>query len=112
MPPRARARDKLLASFSRATYSGVAQTFNLALRRMQLLPELQLTSSFASSSLLQPYVVEPRSRANIAASRRAPCADVPLAQALAIALTRSAEAGRSGCASVKGSKGGIVAGGG
>jgi hypothetical protein len=110
LPPRARARDKLLASFSRATYSGVAQTFNLALRRMQLLPELQLTSSFSSSSLLQPYVVEPRSRANITASRRAFCADVPLVQALAFALNRSAEAERRVCAPAKGLNEGIVAG--
>jgi hypothetical protein len=49
-----------------------------------------------------------RSRANIAASRRAPCADVPLVQALAIALNRSAEAERRVCAPVKGSNAGIV----
>ncbi len=86
MPPHMRARDKLVASFSRAIYSGVAQTFNLAVRRLQLSAAQRVPlASFPYSSLRDPYVTVARAR-NIN-SRRPPFADVSLVESLAAALT-------------------------
>jgi hypothetical protein len=89
MPPHMRARDKLLASFSRAIYSGVAQTFNLAVRRMQLSVTQRVPlASFPCSSLRDPYMTVPQVRNS--SSRRPPFADVPLVESLAAALAAPA----------------------
>ncbi len=85
-----RAGDKLLATFSRAAYSGVAQTFNLAFKRLQLSAAQHLpVAFFPFSSLRDPYVSEPRSRLNSRFHRRAPFAETPLVEALAAALAES-----------------------
>jgi hypothetical protein len=58
-----RADEKLRASFSRSIDVGVSQTFNLALRRLQLsVTQDRPIVSFPLASLSQPYVVVPRPR--------------------------------------------------
>jgi hypothetical protein len=90
MPPHMRASDKLLASFSRAIYSGVAQTFNIAVRRLQLsAPQRHPLTSLPHSCLRDPYATEPRTR--ITLSRRPPFADVPFVDALIAALAAPVE---------------------
>jgi hypothetical protein len=88
LPPHMRARDKLIATFSRAIYSGVAQTFNLSYRRLQL-AACSGRPWLAQDALLHPYAVEPRSRAALSVSKRPPFADVPFVDALAAALASS-----------------------
>ena len=84
-----RARDKLLASFSRAIYSGVAQTFNIAARRLQLSASQCIPlASFPSFSLRDPYVTVPRTRAS-SFPRLSPFADASLVESLAAALAAS-----------------------
>ena len=90
MPPHMRAFDQLIATFSRAIYSGVAHTVNVAIRRLQLsatqcLPHAQ----FPFASFNQPYVVEPRSRSAVCTSRRPPFAEVSLVESLAVVLAAS-----------------------
>ena len=89
LPPHVRARDKLLATFSRAIYSGVAQTFNVAFRRLQTSSHLR-PPSLLLHSLLQPYVDEPPSRAVLRVPKRAPFADASLVEALAAVFAESA----------------------
>ena len=90
LPPRMRGFGKILASFSRAIYSGTAQTFNLAFRRLQLSAAQHLPlASFPFASLRDPYALESRSRANSRIHRRAPFADAPLIVTLAAALADS-----------------------
>jgi hypothetical protein len=110
LPPHMRARDKLVATFSRAIYSGVAQTFNLSFRRLQLVA-CSGRPFLASDSLLHPYVFEPRSRAALAVSRRPPFAPVPLVEALAAALASSPSGDVARVLAVKGRQG-MDAGGG
>ena len=85
-----RAFDQLIATFSRAIYSGTAQTVNVALRRLQLSAAQCLPPAhFPFASLRQPYVEEPRSRNTVCVPRRPPFADVPLVEALAAVLAAS-----------------------
>jgi hypothetical protein len=88
LPPHMRARDKLIATFSRAIYSGVAQTFNLSFRRLQL-TACSSRPFLAQDALLHPYALEPRTRAALSHSKRPPFADVPFVDALAAALASS-----------------------
>jgi hypothetical protein len=63
LPKHVRADEKLRASFSRAIYVGVSQTFNLSLRRLQLsATQDRLVSSFSLASLSAPYAAVPRTR--------------------------------------------------
>ncbi len=92
LPPRMRASDKLLATFSRAAYSGVAQTFNLAFSRLQLAAARNLPlASFPFVALRDPYLSEPRSRTNLTAHRRAPFAEASLVQSLAAVFADSSQ---------------------
>ena len=87
-----RASDKLLATFSRAAYSGVAQTFNLAFSRLQLAAARNLPlAAFPFAALRVPYLFEPRSRTNLTAHRRAPFAEASLVQSLAAAFADSSQ---------------------
>jgi ribonuclease HI len=90
MPPHMRASDQLIATFSRAIYSGVAQTVNVAIRRLQLSAAQCLPlAQFPFASLRQPYVEEPRSRSAVRGPRHPPYADVPLVESLAAVLAAS-----------------------
>ncbi len=75
-------------SFSRAIYSGVAQTFNLSFRRLQL-TACSVRPLLAQDALLHPFALEPRTRAALFHSKRPPFADVPFVDALAAALASS-----------------------
>jgi hypothetical protein len=91
-----RAPDQLIATFSRAIYSGVAQTVNVAIRRLQLSAAQRLPlARIPFAALSQPYNVEPRSRLSVHTPRRPfprrpPFADVPLVESLAAAFAASA----------------------
>ena len=90
LPPHMRAPDQLIATFSRSIYSGVAQTVNVAVRRLQLSAAQRLPfAAFPFAALHHPYNIEPRSRLSVRIPRRPPFADVPLIESLAAALTAS-----------------------
>lgn len=86
LPKHVRADEKLRASFSRAIYVGVSQTFNLSLRRLQLsATQDRLISSFPLASLSAPYVAVPRTRP-VANFRRPVLTKASLFDRLAAAL--------------------------
>lgn len=63
LPKYVRADEKLRASFSRSIYVGVSQTFNLALRRLQLsVTQNRSLTSIPLALLSAPYAVVPRPR--------------------------------------------------
>ena len=86
LPKHVRAGEKLRASFSRAIYVGVSQTFNLSLRRLQLsATQDRLVSSFPLASLSAPYAAVPRTRP-VANFRRPVLTKAALIDRLAAAL--------------------------
>ena len=63
LPKYVRADEKLRASFIRSIYVGVSQTFNLALRRLQLsVTQNRSLTSIPLALLSAPYAVVPRPR--------------------------------------------------
>ena len=110
LPPHMRAPDQLIATFSRSIYSGVAQTVNVAVRRLQLSAAQRLPlAEFPFAALHHPYNIEPRSRLSVRTPRRPPFADVSLVESLAAAFADSSAEAVS--RPVRGRPRGSVAGG-
>ena len=110
LPPHMRAPDQLIATFSRSIYSGVAQTVNVAVRRLQLSAAQRLPlAEFPFAALHHPYNIEPRSRLSVRTPRRPPFAEVSLVESLAAAFADSSAEAVS--RPVRGRPRGSVAGG-
>ena len=89
LPKHVRADEKLRASFSRSIYVGVSQTFNSALRRLQLsVTQDRPIVSFPLASLSQHYVVVPRAPRLVSCARRPVLTQANFVERLTAALAR------------------------